>query len=60
MDYNAVGGAPLLGVQGAVVKAHGASGEEAIKNAIRQARTMLEQDVVGKISAGLSGLGEPQ
>ena len=60
MDYNAYGGAPLLGVEGAVVKAHGASGEEAIKNAIRQARTMLEQDVVGKISAGLSGLGEPQ
>lgn len=56
LDYNDVGGAPLLGVQGAVVKAHGASGEQAIMNAIRQARTMLEGDVVGKITAGLSGL----
>ncbi|MGX8705629.1 MAG: phosphate acyltransferase PlsX [bacterium] len=58
MDYNSVGGAPMLGVQGAVVKAHGSSGEVAIMNAIRQAKIMLDGDVVGKISAGLSGLGE--
>ena len=58
VDYNAVGGAPLLGVNGAVVKAHGSSGGEAIENALRQARRMLEGDVVGKIRAGLSGLGE--
>ena len=58
MDYNAVGGAPLLGVNGAVVKAHGSSGPEAIENAIRQARRMLEGDVVGKISEGLKVLEE--
>jgi len=58
MDYNAVGGAPLLGVNGAVVKAHGSSGAEAIENAIRQARRMLEGNVVGKIQEGLSDLGE--
>ena len=57
MDYNAYGGAPLLGVEGAVVKAHGSSGDEAIRNAIRQARTMLEGQVVDKIRAGLAGLG---
>ena len=56
MDYNAVGGAPMLGVQGAVVKAHGSSGDVAIMNAIRQAREMLLGDVVGKISEGLAGL----
>lgn len=56
MDYNAVGGAPLLGVNGAVVKAHGSSGGEAIENAIMQARRMLVGDVVGKIREGLSGL----
>ncbi len=56
MDYNAVGGAPLLGVNGAVVKAHGSSGDEAIENAVAQARRMLEGDVVGKIREGLSGL----
>ena len=44
-------------MNGAVVKAHGSSGGEAIENAIRQARRMLEGDVVGRIRAGLSGLG---
>ena len=56
MDYNAYGGAPLLGVDGAVIKAHGASGETAIMNAVRQAREMLAGDVTGKIREGLSGL----
>lgn len=56
MDYNKIGGAPLLGVNGAVVKAHGSSGDQAIKSAIGQARKMLIGDVVGKISAGLAGL----
>ncbi len=56
MDYNAYGGAPLLGVEGAVIKAHGASGEQAIMNALRQAREMLVKDVCGKIREGLSGL----
>ena len=56
MDYNAYGGAPLLGVEGAVIKAHGASGETAIMNALRQAYTMLSGDVAGKIREGLSGL----
>lgn len=60
LDYNTQGGAPLLGVDGAVVKAHGSSGDEAIKNAIRQARIMLEGEVVDKIREGLKGLGEEQ
>jgi glycerol-3-phosphate acyltransferase PlsX len=58
MDYNAYGGAPLLGVDGAVVKAHGASGETAVMNALRQARQMLAEDVSGKIREGLKGLSE--
>lgn len=56
MDYNKVGGAPLLGVEGAIIKAHGSSGEEAIENAVGQARKMLIGDVVGKIREGLNGL----
>lgn len=59
MDYNACGGAPMLGVDGAVIKAHGASGAEAVMNAVRQARLMLERDVTGNIRAGLSGLTPP-
>jgi len=36
-DYEEIGGAPFLGLKQIVVKAHGSSGEKAIKNAIRQA-----------------------
>ena len=56
MSYKAYGGAPLLGVEGAVVKAHGSSDAEAMMNAVRQARTMVEGGVVEKIRAGLEGL----
>lgn len=52
-DYEEVGGAPLLGVNGAVVKAHGSSSAAAIKNAIRQARLMAAGDITGKISEGM-------
>ena len=58
MDYNAYGGAPLLGVDGAVIKAHGSSGEEAIMNAIRQAREMLINELTEQIREGLNGLTE--
>jgi len=58
MDYTSYGGAPLLGVNGAVVKAHGSSDAKAILNAVRQARGMLEGNVVGKIRYGLRGLSE--
>lgn len=49
MDYNEVGGAPLLGVRGNVVKAHGSSGGHAIACAIRQAVRMTEGQLVSKI-----------
>src|SRR5699024_8062519 len=55
-DYKSHGGAPLLGVNGAVVKAHGSSDARAIKIAVRQARSMLEGKVVEKIRDGLEGL----
>ena len=45
MDYTEVGGAPLLGVNGAVVKAHGSSNGHAIACAIRQAVLMAERKV---------------
>ena len=49
MDYTEVGGAPLLGVKGAVVKAHGSSNGHAIACAIRQAVTMHEGGVAPAI-----------
>ncbi len=46
LDPDEVGGAPLLGVTGAVVKAHGNSTAHAYFCAIRQARRMLEGGIV--------------
>jgi len=55
MDYTEVGGAPLLGVKGAVVKAHGSSNAHAIACAIRQATTMVRGNVAGAIEAAITG-----
>ncbi|MCL2573396.1 MAG: phosphate acyltransferase PlsX [Defluviitaleaceae bacterium] len=48
-DYTEVGGAPFVGLNGLVVKAHGSSNELAIKNAIKQCGKFIKADVVGKI-----------
>ena len=56
MDYTEVGGAPLLGVQGAVVKAHGASNGHAIACAIAQCKKMIDGRVVEIITEGVSHL----
>lgn len=54
LDSSEVGGAPLLGVRKPVIKAHGSSDAKAIKNAVRQAVTFAEKDVIGKISQSLA------
>lgn len=43
------GGAPLLGLNGLVVKTHGSSESVEIKNSLLQCRTFKEQDINGKI-----------
>ncbi len=55
-DYTQVGGAPLLGTQKPVIKAHGSSNAEAIKNAVRQAMDFCKNNVIEEISAGLAAL----
>ncbi|MBX9720782.1 MAG: phosphate acyltransferase PlsX [Candidatus Obscuribacterales bacterium] len=54
VDYNELGGALLLGVNGVYVIAHGGSKHTAIKNAIRVARDMIKADIVKKIGQTLS------
>lgn len=54
MDASEVGGAPLLGVSKPVIKAHGSSDALAIKNAVRQAISFAERDVIGTISANIN------
>ncbi len=53
MDYSEVGGAPLLGVQGCVVKAHGSSDGHALCCAIRQLKRMIDADVPATIAKGV-------
>lgn len=54
MDYSEFGGAPLLGVNGVVIKAHGSSDSKAIRNAIKQAKICTEQNIVGTIAQSVS------
>ena len=56
-DSTEVGGVPLLGVEGAVIKAHGNSNARAIFCAIRQARRVVEAGVVELIREGVAQLG---
>jgi glycerol-3-phosphate acyltransferase PlsX len=53
LDPDEVGGAPLLGVNGVVIVAHGRSNAYAIKQAIGQARRLVEKQVVEAIRTGL-------
>lgn len=62
-DYHEYGGAPLLGVNGTCVIAHGSSEARTIKNAIRNTRLYLESRVNDAIIArleGVSHLGQPE
>ena len=53
LNSDEVGGVPLLGVNGVVVIAHGRSNAYAIKQAIGQARMVVENNVVQAITEGL-------
>lgn len=53
MDYTEVGGAPLLGVNGGVIKAHGSSSAKAFFNAVRQAEKLVRGGVTEKIAAAV-------
>lgn len=49
LDYAAIGGAPLLGVDGAVIICHGRSSEIAVKNAVGVCKRAVEHDLSGSI-----------
>lgn len=53
MDYAEYGGAPFLGVDGILVKAHGSSNAKAFMNGIRYAQKCIDVDVVNVIKAEL-------
>lgn len=49
VDYDEFGGAPLLGLNGVCIKAHGRSNPKAYKNAIRVAKEAVQADLVSCI-----------
>jgi phosphate acyltransferase len=51
VDWREFGGAPLLGIDGVAVVAHGRSDARAVKNAIRVTRDAVQNQLVGKIRA---------
>ncbi len=54
MDYHQYGGAPLLGLAGVIIKAHGSSDATAIFHAVRQARLLVKRRVIAQIEEEIS------
>lgn len=52
-DSAQYGGAPMLGLNGLVVKTHGSSKALEIKNTVLQCQTFIKQDINGKIRENL-------
>jgi phosphate acyltransferase len=49
VDHSETGGAPLLGVNGVVIIAHGSSSPKAIKNAIHRAHELSQKNIIEHI-----------
>jgi len=45
VDHSETGGAPLLGINGVCIIAHGSSSPKAIKNAIKRAKELIEKKI---------------
>jgi glycerol-3-phosphate acyltransferase PlsX len=56
LDYAEYGGAPLLGVNGGIIIAHGKSSSRAIKNAILMAHRFVSQDINKRIEKRFKGI----
>jgi glycerol-3-phosphate acyltransferase PlsX len=53
-DYKEVGGAPFMGIDGIMIKAHGSSDAKAIKNAVRQAKLLYDNKCLDIIRQEIS------
>ena len=53
LDPNEVGGTAMLGISKPVIKAHGSSHAKGIKNAIRQAKLCVANDLCGTMEKAL-------
>jgi glycerol-3-phosphate acyltransferase PlsX len=57
VDYSEYGGAPLLGVAGTAIVAHGRSSAKAIRNAIALAARLASSDVGAEVARGVALAG---
>lgn len=57
-DYSEYGGAPILGVDGAMIKMHGSSNAKAVKNTILKGIPYAENKVVAVIKNAIADLEE--
>ena len=57
-DWKSYGGAPLLGLDSVVIKAHGRSEARAVRNAIKVAAKAVDGDLVDKIRSGVASAGD--
>ncbi|MCP4804881.1 MAG: phosphate acyltransferase PlsX [Proteobacteria bacterium] len=53
-DWKQYGGAPVLGFDHVVIKAHGRSNARAVRNALKVAAKAVRRDLAGEIARGLS------
>jgi glycerol-3-phosphate acyltransferase PlsX len=58
-DYASYGGAPILGLERIVIKAHGRSSARALENAVKVAAKAVRDDVCGAIAARLATPASP-
>ncbi|MBR1533587.1 MAG: phosphate acyltransferase PlsX [Ruminococcus sp.] len=60
MDYDEVGGAPVLGCAKPVFKAHGSANAKTIKNAIRVTIDYVKNDVIASITEALKDMDDTE
>ena len=60
LDYTEYGGAPLLGVNGGVIKAHGSSNGKSFRSAILQGVKLVSSDVTRLLGEEIAQLNLPE
>ena len=60
LDYTEYGGAPLLGVNGGVIKAHGSSNGKSFRSAILQGVKLVSSDVTHLLGEEIAQLNLPE
>ena len=53
LNPDIMGGAPILGVNGLIIKSHGNSKKRTIKNVVLKTVSLLENDIVGNIKKAI-------